>query len=66
MLTTILATATVTALTFAATVSHVKSESADTQVSVSELWKIRAYQEDDARAKSAKEQLDAQNSSEKD
>ena len=66
MLTTILATATVTALTFAATVSHVKSESADTQVSVSELWKIRAYQEDDARAKFAKEQMDAQNSLRKD
>jgi len=55
MLTTILATATITALTLAATVSLVKSESSRDQISVSELWKIRAYQEDDARAKSAEE-----------
>ena len=48
MLTTFLATAT--AITLAATISHVNSEASDRPVSVSELWKIRAYQEDDARS----------------
>lgn len=47
------ATLGLSAITFAATVFHLRSESRNKPIAMKEMWKIRAYQEDEATRRRA-------------